>query len=34
MDAADRRKVIAYYRGEILQTSDLIGREPSSWLEC
>jgi hypothetical protein len=32
MDPGDRRMVIEYYRGEILRTADLIGRDLSAWL--
>ncbi len=32
MDPADRRLVIDYYRGEILRTADLLGRDLSAWL--
>jgi hypothetical protein len=32
MDPADRRAVIDYYRDEILQTADLLGRDLSAWL--
>jgi len=32
MDPADRRRVIDYYRGEILRTADLLGRDLSAWL--
>ena len=32
MDPADRRAIIDYHRDEILQTSELIGRDLSSWL--
>ena len=32
MDPDDRRMVIDHYRGEILRTADLIGRDLSSWL--
>ena len=33
MDPADRRAIIDHYRDEILQTSELIGRDLSAWLE-
>lgn len=33
MDVEDRRAIIEYYRDEIVQTSELIGRDLSSWLE-
>jgi hypothetical protein len=32
MDPADRRAIIDHYRDEILQTSELIGRDLSAWL--
>ncbi|MFT3867816.1 MAG: sulfotransferase [Nibricoccus sp.] len=33
LSADDRRLVVDYYRDEILQTQDLIGRNLSAWLE-